>query len=156
MNTETTRLVEEIRDAYEGDPWWGRNAKTLIGEVTPEMAVQKPGGQHSILELVWHMNNWKEFAISRLRAGDKDLHYFETNDWRALDHGDASLWPQGVARFHQLHGELLEVIGAQNDALLGQNVAERTYSFRKLLHGILQHDIYHLGQVAYVVKMLRG
>jgi hypothetical protein len=43
----------------------------------------------------------------------------------------------------------------QTDDLLDKQVAERDYNFRKLFHGVLQHDVYHLGQIAYIVKMLR-
>lgn len=156
MNTEIKSLVEQLKDAYEGDPWWGRNAHALLGEVDEKMAVEKPSGQHSILELVWHMINWKEFAISRLHEIDgKDLHYFETNDWRHLDHAHKSLWHQGVERLHYLHNELVGLLEQQSDEVLDQNVAERNYTYRKLFNGILQHDIYHLGQIAYIAKVVR-
>ena len=57
MNPEILQIAEQMKDAYEGDPWFGRNAKTLLSEISEEMAMQKPSGQHSILELVWHMVN---------------------------------------------------------------------------------------------------
>ena len=156
MNTEIKTLVEQLKDAYEGDPWWGRNAGKLLDEVNEQIAVEKPSGQHSILELVWHMINWKEFAISRLHEIDgKDLYYFESNDWRHLDHAHKSLWHQGVERLRYVHGELINMLEQQSDDLLDQNVAERGYTYRKLFNGILQHDIYHLGQIAYIVKMVR-
>lgn len=156
MNTEILAIVDQLKDSYEGDPWWGRNAGTLLSEVDEEIAVQKPSGQHSILELVWHMINWKEFAISRLHEIDgKDLHYFETNDWRHLDHAHKSLWHQGLERLRYVHNELVNLLEQQEDTLLDQNVAERGYTYRKLFNGILQHDIYHLGQIAYIVKMVR-
>lgn len=156
MNKEIVAIVDQFKDSYQGDPWWGRNANTLLGEVNEKIAVEKPSGQHSILELVWHMINWKEFAISRLHEIDgKDLHYFETNDWRHLDHAHKSLWHQGVERLHYVHNELINLLEQQTDELLDKNVAERGYTYRKLFNGILQHDIYHLGQIAYIVKMVR-
>lgn len=156
MNKEILAIVDQLKDSYQGDPWWGRNANTLLGEVDEKFAVEKPSGQHSILELVWHMINWKEFAISRLHEIDgKDLHYFESNDWRHLDHAHKSLWHQGVERLHYVHNELINLLEQQTDELLDKNVAERGYTYRKLFNGILQHDIYHLGQIAYIVKMVR-
>jgi len=155
MNTEVSAIAAQMRDSYEGDPWWGRNANSLLGEIEEQMAFERPGGQHSLLELVWHMINWKEFVISRLHDVDgKDLSYFENNDWRHLDHAHKSLWHQGIERLHYVHNELVGMVEQQNDALLEQQVSEREYNFRKLFHGVLQHDIYHLGQVAYIVKLL--
>lgn len=156
MNKEVLSLADQMRDAYEGDPWWGRNANKLLSEVDEQIAFDKPSGQHSILELVWHMVNWKEFAISRLHEIDgKDLHYFENNDWRHLDHTHKSLWHQGLERLRYVHNELINAVEQQNDKLLDQKVAEREYTFRKLFQGVLEHDIYHLGQIAYIVKMAK-
>ena len=155
MNKEMQYIARQITDAYEGDPWFGRNAKALLSEVNEQTAFEKPNGQHSMVELVWHMVNWREFVISRFtKDSTKDITYFEVNDWRALDHSDKALLQQGLQRLHQTQAELLEVIGNESDALLDKNVEERSYTFRKLLHGILQHDIYHLGQIAYLQKLL--
>lgn len=156
MNKEINVLIGQLKDSFEGDPWWGRNAHTLLSEVDERIATERPYAQHSILELVWHMINWKEFAISRIHEIDgKDLHYFESNDWRHLDHGHKSLWHQGLERLRYVHNELIDVLERQDDDLLDREVAERGYTFRKLFNGVLQHDIYHLGQIAYITKMVR-
>jgi len=157
MNGEMLFLSEQIKDAYEGDPWFGRNAKTLLSEVDEAMVFEKPNGQHSIVELLWHMINWREFTISRFKKDNgNDLHYFEINDWRKLDHSNKNLWQQGLQRLQQTQDELIELLQQQNDELLNQNVEERNYNFRKLLNGIVQHDIYHLGQIAYLKKLLKN
>lgn len=157
MNNEILFIAEQMKDAFEGDPWFGRNAKALLNEVDEVTAFEKPNGQHSIVELVWHMINWREFAISRFKKhAAHDLHYFEANDWRVLDHSDKSLWQQGLQRLQHTQDELLQTVKEQTDELLNQNVEERKYSFRKLLQGILQHDIYHLGQIAYIKKLLEN
>ena len=156
MNREVLLIAEQIKDAYEGNPWYGRNMKQLLSEIGETIAFEKPAGQHSILELLWHMIAWKEFIISRLRTdNDKPLHYFEERDWMQLDHSDKKLWKEGLKKFHELHTELVDIIWQQKDELLAQKVSERNYDFRKLLHGIVEHDIYHIGQVAYIVKMLK-
>ena len=157
MNTEVRAIAAQLRDSFEGDPWWGRNARTLLGEVDEATAFQKLSGQHSILELVWHMINWKEFAISRVHEMEgKDLQYFETNDWRKLDHTHKSLWKQGLEKLFYLHTELVDILEVQTDELLDQPVSERQYTFRKLFHGVHQQDVYHLGQIAYIVKLQKG
>jgi uncharacterized damage-inducible protein DinB len=155
MNTEILRLAEEMKEAYEGNPWFGRNAKQLLAEVDEAMAFEKLASQHSIVELVWHMVTWKAFAINRLRKDtSKPLQAFEAEDWRNLDHNDKSLWPQGLQLLRQTHNELVEVVQQQKDEILVEKVAERDYTYRKLLNGVLQHDIYHLGQIALLKKVL--
>jgi len=110
-----------------------KNAKALITEVNEQAVFEKPNGQHSILELVWHMITWREFTINRLRNDkENDLRYFEVNDWQNLDHNNKSLWQQALHRLHQTQNELIEVLQTQKDNLLSKTVEGRNYDFRKL------------------------
>jgi uncharacterized damage-inducible protein DinB len=157
MNKEILYIAEQMKDAFAGDPWFGRNAKALLSEVNERNAFEKPNGQHSILELVWHMTTWRAFVISRFtREAGKDQHYFESRDWRELDHNDKSLWQQGLQLLQQTQEELIALLQKQSDDLLDRKVEERNYTYRKLLYGVVQHDIYHLGQITYILKLLRG
>jgi uncharacterized damage-inducible protein DinB len=155
MNREILLIAEQLKDAYEGEPWFGRSIKEIFNEIDEATVFEKPGGQHSILELLWHMITWREFTLSRFRKDQIPVEYFEKNDWRELDHSDKALWHQGLERFAKLHNELVEAIQQQKDEILSQRVDDRKYDGRKLLYGIIQHDIYHLGQIAYVKKMLQ-
>ncbi|HJW18460.1 MAG TPA: DinB family protein [Flavisolibacter sp.] len=157
MNKEIQYILSQLQESFNGDPWFGRNAHSLLEEVTQDVAMIKPGGQHSITELVWHMVNWREFVISRFEKDEtKNLHYFEANDWRQLDQADSSLFKKGMQQLQYTQEQLIIILQSLDDDFLDTNVAERTYNFRTLLNGIVQHDIYHLGQVAYLVKFLKA
>ncbi len=154
MKDEISNIAGQLQDAYNGDPWFGKSITSLLAEVDESVVFEKPGGQHSILELLWHMVIWREFTISRLQPSDKLLNYFEENDWRVLDHSNKALWQEGLQQLDQTQNHLLEILRLQNDSLLEKIVSERSYNFKKLLFGIIQHDIYHLGQIAYLNKLL--
>ena len=147
-------IIEQMKDAYEGDPWFGRNIKSLLADVEEQNTFEKLSNQHSILDLVWHMITWREFAIDRLQQKPQmQLKYFEQNDWRKLDYSNKTLWQQVLEHLQKTQDELIQLLKKQKDEILDKTVAERNYNFRKLLHGIIQHDIYHLGQVAYIQKI---
>lgn len=156
MQAEIASIIGQLKETYEGEPWFGRNIKTLLSEVSEEVALVKPAGQHSILELLYHMIVWREFTISRIEPTGKDLHYFEENDWQALDHSNKNLWQEGLQKLAQTQDELIRLLQEQDDAMLSRIVNDRSYDFRKLLYGIVQHDIYHLGQIAYITKLLNS
>jgi len=59
-------------------------------------------------------------------------------------------------RLQETQNELINLLEKQQESLLEKSVSERTYNFRKLLQGLIQHDIYHLGQIAYIKKMLHS
>jgi uncharacterized damage-inducible protein DinB len=152
MQAEMALIIGQLKEAYEGEPWFGRNLKALLSEVDEETAFTKLNGQHSILELLYHMIVWREFTISRLTTSEKDLSYFEENDWQVLDHTNQNLWKKGLQRLDETQAELVRLLQEQDDSILTRTVNERKYDFRKLLYGIIQHDIYHLGQIAFITK----
>ena len=155
MNAEIQYLKEMYESAYEGDPWFGRCIKEILGEIDANMASKKPNDQHSILELLYHMIIWREFTISRLEKGAiKSAEYFGENDWQKLDHTNKKLWEQGLRQLDETQKRIIQIITNVNPDLLTDQVAERKYDVRYLLYGILEHDIYHLGQIAYVKKLL--
>ncbi|MFZ1675768.1 MAG: DinB family protein [Saprospiraceae bacterium] len=155
MKNELQNIDDTFAETYAGDPWFGRNVKKILSEITVEEAVQKPNGQHSILELLYHMINWREFTISRLLPEKgKTSDYFGTNDWVDLDHSDKILWKKGLKRLEKTQHDLLELIKGLEKEKLKEIVFERKYDFKYLLHGVIQHDIYHIGQIAYVKKLL--
>jgi uncharacterized damage-inducible protein DinB len=155
-NKEVSNIISQLKEAYEGDPWFGRAILKILAEVDERTAYEKPGGQHSTLELLWHMITWREFSIDRLQHSPQmALAYFEEMDWRELDHNDTTLWKQGLERLQETQNQLVTLLEVQTDELLDHNVKERNYTFRKLLYGIIQHDIYHLGQIAYIQKLLK-
>jgi uncharacterized damage-inducible protein DinB len=156
MNNEIKFLIAQLNDTFEGDPWFGRPVQQLLDEINEDIAFEKPNGQHSIVELIWHMINWKEFAIYSLNPDqEKDLHYFEQNDWKDLDHSNKNLFQEGIKKMQVVQKELVNILQMQQDDILEKVVPGRVYSFRKLLNGVVQHDIYHLGQIAYLWKLLR-
>lgn len=155
-NAEIEVLVGQLNEIYEEGAWHGKSIKTLLDETDPSIVFEKPAGQHSILELVWHMMNWKEFALNRLLKTGKDLKHFEESDWRELDHSDKSLWEEGMKRFWEVHHQFMAVLKQQDDKLLDVGVQGRNYQYRKLLNGVREHDLYHSGQIAYINKLLKN
>ena len=154
MNNELKMYAAQLNENFSGEPWFGRNIQAILKEINEEIANQKPNGQHSILELLYHMINWRLFTINRLEKSTATVKSFEENDWQVLDHQDKSLWQKGIDQLNDTQQRLLNLINTMKDEDLQSPVHERDYENRTLINGIIQHDIYHLGQIAYIKKML--
>ena len=154
MNNELKMYAAQLDENFNGEPWFGRNIQAILGEINEDMASQKPSGQHSILELLYHMINWRLFTINRLEKSSATVKSFEENDWQVLDHNDQSLWQKGIEQLKNTQHKLMDLLNSMNDEELQNPVHERDYKNRALINGIIQHDIYHLGQIAYLKKML--
>ena len=154
MNNELKMYAAQLNENFSGEPWFGRNIQAILKEINEDIASQKPNGQHSILELLYHMINWRLFTINRLEKSTATVKSFEENDWQVLDHHDKSLWQKGIEQLNDTQQRLLNLINTMKDEDLQSPVHERDYENRTLINGIIQHDIYHLGQIAYIKKML--
>ena len=156
MNTEILQIAEQLKDCYDGSPWFGKSVKSLLEEVDQSIVFERPNNQHSVLELLWHMILWREFTINRLRRDNSiALQYFDENDWGQFNHNDTSLWKKGLKRIEETQAELIEVLQQQKDDILLEIVPGKEYNYRQLIYGIIHHDIYHIGQIAYLNKMLK-
>lgn len=155
MNTEIQSIINNFHGIHAGEPWFGRSVYDLMDEVDPEITSIKPNNSsHSLLDLLYHMLTWAEFTLRRIE-GDKeqDLQYFENIDWRMIDPSMHN-WEKGLAGLKKTNQQILEALEKKDDSFLEQKVDYRRYNFRFLLNGFIQHEIYHVGQVAYLKKLL--
>jgi uncharacterized damage-inducible protein DinB len=155
MRKQIDYFITTIRSILEGEPWYGQPAMKILQNVDPAKVHQKPNeNSHSMIELLYHMITWTEFALKRLEKDEeKDMAAFEQLDWRKIDPQEHT-WEKGLAQFKVTHDLMIEMLGTKDDEFLSEKVDYRDYNFRFLLHGIIQHDIYHIGQIAYLNKLL--
>jgi hypothetical protein len=100
------------------------------------------------------MLNWAEFTLKRIeKEDDDDIAIFERQDWRAIAPNEHT-WEKVVAQFKVTNDLIIEALQSKNDHFLNDKVDYREYNFRFLLNGLIQHNIYHAGQIAYVKKLL--
>jgi uncharacterized damage-inducible protein DinB len=152
---EIQSIIRNLENTLDGEPWYGRPVYALLREIDSSIAYKKPTpGSHSLIELLYHMLTWAEFTLKRIE-GDKinDLAAFEKLDWREID-PKIHDWDEGLAALIATHQEMIAILQTKDDAFLNEIVDYREYNFRFLLNGLIQHNIYHAGQVACLQKLL--
>jgi uncharacterized damage-inducible protein DinB len=155
MNKELQSIIRNIKNANSGTPWFGRAVFELIDEVDESITSIKPNAEsHSCIELVYHMITWSEFVLKRIEKDEiSDMAAFEKIDWREIDpqiHG----WQEGKQQLKDIHDKITALLEQKDDTLLKETVDYCNYNFRFLLNGLIQHNIYHAGQIAYLSKLL--
>jgi hypothetical protein len=77
-------------------------------------------------------------------------------DWPPAGSGEAVKWFDAQDRtFHDAE-KLARAIEQFDDIKLKQTVPGRPYNFYFLFHGIVQHSLYHAGQIAILKKAVSG
>lgn len=155
MNAEIQSIIEKIKTITTGEPWFGRAIYTLLEEADPEKVYIKPGNtEHSLAEIVYHMITWSDFTLKRIEKDPvNDLAAAEELDWRKID-PKIHTWKKGVAELKAIDKKIISLLKKKEDHFLEEKVDFRKYNFRFLINGMMEHNIYHLGQIAYLSKML--
>ena len=155
MNKEIQSIIRRIENVNSGEPWFGRAVYAILDEVDPTKVNIKPNNsEHSLTELLYHMITWADFTLKRIEK-DKinDLAAAEELDWRKIN-SKLHSWEKGMAEFKAIHKKIIAQLKKKDDAFLNEVVDYRKYNFRFLINGIIEHNIYHLGQIAYLKKLL--
>ncbi len=154
MNPEIASIIEGLEETLSGQPWYGKSFQALAADVQGDKIYTKPNPQsHSLADLLYHMITWADFTLLRLRKKEQDMNDVEAMDWRQIDPA-VHTWEKGTKEFGDIISAIVEELKTFDPAGLEEKVDYREYNFRVLLNGLVQHAIYHLGQVAYVNKLL--
>jgi uncharacterized damage-inducible protein DinB len=157
---EAARLIDQFKRSHDGDAWHGSPVKKILNGVTAAQAAKRPpNGGHSIWELVLHVTGWRNEAAQR--ATGKPAGTPAGGDWPAVGDPTPARWKAALAALDASRENLAKVVRGMSDAqLLKPTNDPRSrplgtgVSYYELLHGIVQHDAYHAGQMAMLKKVL--
>ncbi len=150
---ETARIDNLLQCAFEGNAWHGPAVREVLAGVTAKDAISKPiASAHSIWELVLHIAAWSEIVRRRV-AGEQFVVTAEM-DWPAVTSADESAWNIAKDILERAQASLRQVVAALPESRLDEIPFKDGPSVYVLLHGVIQHHIYHAGQIAMLKKAL--
>lgn len=144
--SEIDHIIDTLKDTYEGNAWHGPSAKEILSKISENQQDAKIGNGHSIIEIILHMNAWRNFVIQILLGNDS---YQVTDE---LNFPQGQNLKEAIRILDKSQEELIATIAKFDEQNLHQEVPKRKYSYHKLLHGIIHHDLYHLGQIVMIIK----
>jgi uncharacterized damage-inducible protein DinB len=157
MNSESGRIADQLRRAFRGDAWHGPSLLDLLAEITPEQARARPvRSAHSIWELVLHIDIYLQVGLDATRGTPMPQLFGTERDWPALTADSAEAWFDAQDRLFEDAEKLAHAIEGFDEAKLTETVPGRSYDFYYLFHGIVQHSLYHAGQIAILKKAILG
>lgn len=152
--SETARLADQIRRAFEGGAWHGDSVLELLANVDAAKAAARPiKSAHSIWELVLHIAAWDD-AVRRRTAGTA-VNLTDEQNFPPVKDKSEGAWRKAVEHLKHTHSELVKAVAAFPDSDLQRQVpgkSEDYYNFYYMFSGIVQHELYHAGQIALLKK----
>ena len=152
---EAERIADQLRRAQQGEAWHGPSLREILAGVSAAQAAARPiAAAHSIWEIVLHIAAWESIVLRRL-GGEVVSDVGSEVDWPPVRETSEAEWQSALAALEACHRKLREAIAQMTDERLHERVPGKESSFYGELHGIVQHDLYHAGQIAVLKKAVR-
>ena len=147
---EIERIVDQLDRAWRGPAWHGPSVQESLEGVDAAAAARKPiAGGHTIWELAEHIAVWEDVVARRI--GGEKVQPEGDLDWPPVrETGDAA-WQRTRDRMAATHDRLRAAIASFPDARLDEE-RPGAGTWYVLFHGIVQHDLYHAGQIGLLRK----
>ncbi len=158
MKQKIQEIIRSLSEIFEGAPWYGdsvmrklENVPYVIGYKTciPE--------SHSVAQIVGHLIAWKTFAVEKMKSNkDYSIEIDTQEDWPNIDVNSATEWEDLKRKLVAAQSRIYEILNEQkDDSFLSKKVGGEEYDFGYLLNGLIQHDIYHIGQIGLIESQLK-
>jgi uncharacterized damage-inducible protein DinB len=152
---ETARIADQLRRAFDGEAWHGDSLFEILEGVTAAHAAARPIARaHTIWELALHIAAWDGVVVRRL--GGATVTLTDTENFPSVTDTSEAAWCNALAEVRRVHEELIKSVSAFPDSRLDEIVPGNNntgHTFYSMLHGVVQHELYHAGQIALLKKM---
>ena len=143
----------------------GRGAHVVpvgcIEDLGAEAACRKPAGfEHSICEIVTHLNYWMEYDMKRMRGTPDPYPVHAAESWPSSKDVREADWKKIVNRFRELLHELESVCRSDASAWTKQAPAAHPSHERNastvgaMIFQLITHNSYHVGQIVDLRRAL--
>lgn len=150
--TQVQRILDHYDRVMNGDAWHSDSIWQVLAGLSPEKAAARPfANAHSIWEIVGHMTFWENVAAKRLggwRAGLEE----ERNFPAAPSDATAANWQKTLDQFRASNQSFRQALEKLDSARLDELSAAGKRSYYEEAHGLIEHSVYHAGQIALLSK----
>jgi uncharacterized damage-inducible protein DinB len=154
MNKEMQSIIRNMENVMNGQPWYGDAVMVMLKKIHPAVVYINPKNSHAAIEIVYHMIAWMHYTVDAVtgKVTEGEIGEIPAN-WRGIN-PKLHTWNSALEELEQTHKELIALLQTKDDTLLSQKLPNREFNFRFTLNGLMQHNIYHLGQIAFLKNLL--
>ena len=149
--TEVERILDQHDRAMNGDAWHGDPVWKILEAITVEQAARRAcANTHTIWELVAHMMFWETEVYRRL--DDLQARSAKGLNFPATPSATEENWNSTLAEFRRSNTDFRHSVSQLEPARLDQTTSGRDKTIYVEVHGVIQHHLYHPGQIAILSK----
>jgi uncharacterized damage-inducible protein DinB len=149
--SEIARIVDQMDRAFSGDSWHGPSLIAVLEGISAEDASKHPVAHaHSIWELVHHIRAWN--GIVQRRLNGESVEATPEMDWPPVWEATEVAWKRALDDLRESRARLCGAVEQFPENRLSEKPGNSRDSAYVMLHGLVQHDLYHAGQIAVLKK----
>lgn len=153
---EVENIVDQLERSFEGDAWHGQSLSEILTGITAEQAAARPiPHAHSIWEIVLHSAAWQRAVRERLQ-GKPITSLPDDQDWPEVTDASEHGWCDAVQVLRSEYEMLLDEALKWKERDLGEVTEGQRFTVYQMLHGVVQHNVYHAGQIVMLKKATAG
>lgn len=155
MKTEVEHITNSIKATFEGAPWYGESLLVKLKTINSELVNESINTSNTIGNLVAHLIQWRLFVIEKLKGNTQfDIEINSKSDWPETTIKSKADWNHLITKLKSSQDQIIDLLSKKEDSFLNKQTSGTNYNNRTLLTGIIQHDIYHLGQISLIKKQI--
>lgn len=149
----TPRISKLFNDLYNGSPWLGVNWVETLNKISAEQASKRIAeGRNSIWEITNHVIQWRLNVLRRVQG--EVIVSPDHNYMLPVENTSESAWKNTMEALTVSQEKWLEFLKKFDENEFSRKYPNNQMTYYEHIHGILQHDAYHLGQIVLLEKLL--
>jgi uncharacterized damage-inducible protein DinB len=155
MQNTIHNLTRQLSEFNDGEPWIDETFSKKLTGLTEEQAFTRPSPAiHSVAEIVSHLLEWRISVLSILKGGARTVTMDSPSNWKTNDMLRQEGWNVLKEKFYKSQQDIISFLDQQQDDYLLKVDGKENHSYLYYTEGLIHHDMYHLGQIGLVIKML--
>ena len=146
-------IARMIRAVYYGGNYTWVNIRDSLSGVNWKQATTKISTMNTILSLVFHMNYYL-----RIVSGVLEGEMLKGSDKESFAHPPVQSeadWEKFLSDFYSDANRFADLVEKMPEKMLWETFEDEKYgNYYKNIHGVVEHNHYHLGQIVILKKIL--
>jgi uncharacterized damage-inducible protein DinB len=148
---ETERISKLFTDLYNGSPWIGVVIVPTLKKLTAKQAAKRIYKDwNTIWEITNHLISWRENVLRRVQG--EVIKSPSHNYVLPIKDTSEEAWQTTLKRLDDSQIAWLAFLKKFKSADFDKIYPNNGMNYYEHIHGILQHDAYHLGQIVILSK----
>jgi len=148
---ENELIIKLFEDLFDGSPWIDVTIMGTLKGISSKNASKKISvNQNSIWEIVNHLISWRLNVLQRVQG--KVINTPRNNYFEPIIDSSPSAWERTLKELQDSQTQWLEFLKQLTPNSFSEVYPNNKMTYYEHIHGIIQHDAYHLGQITLLAK----